>query len=214
MTGVEATTTAQTGLGATPPGGHPAAPPGLARLQAFVNTAGLESGVDELDSPRALAAWLADQDLPDGNQDLGSDDAAHAREVREALRDVLGGNAGHAVDPASIAVLDAAAAAVPLAVRFDGAGRPSLRPAGRGLAAALGVLLADVATAVADGTWVRLKTCRSDTCRWAYWDGSKNRSGAWCSMAVCGNRMKGRAYRRRRREVVADEVLPASQPTR
>ena len=203
MTGVEGTAPPGPEPTATPSAGHPVAPAGLARVQAFVNTADLENDVDELDSPVALAAWLAGHGLPAGNGHLDADDVTRARATREALRDILGGNAGHAVDPASIAALDAAAAAVPLAVRFDAGGRPTLRPTGRGLAAALGVLLADIATAVADGTWVRLKTCRSDTCRWAYWDGSKNRSGAWCSMAVCGNRMKGRAYRRRRRQANA-----------
>jgi hypothetical protein len=29
-------------------------------------------------------------------------------------------------------------------------------------------------------------------------DGYRLRSARWCSMATCGNRMKGRAYRRRR----------------
>ena len=131
---------------------------------------------------------------------LDDEDLLHARAVREALRDLLGGNGGHQVDRASVAVLDTASAAAPLIVRFEPDGRPVLRPAGQGLAAALGVLLADVATAAADGTSVRLKTCLNDTCRWAYWDGSKNRSGAWCSMAVCGNRMKGRRYRSRQRQ--------------
>jgi len=56
-----------------------------------------------------------------------------------------------------------------------------------------------VATAIADGSWARLKVCRSDSCRWAFYDASKNRSGAWCTMAVCGNRNKVRAYQRRRR---------------
>ena len=48
---------------------------------------------------------------------------------------------------------------------------------------------------MADGTWRRLKACREDTCQWAFYDRSKNRSGTWCSMAVCGNRAKARAYR-------------------
>ena len=37
-------------------------------------------------------------------------------------------------------------------------------------------------------------------CRWAFYDGSKNRSGRWCDMASCGNRMKARAFRERARE--------------
>ena len=39
-----------------------------------------------------------------------------------------------------------------------------------------------------DGTWGRLKACAEDGCRWAFYDASRNQSGRWCSMAVCGNR--------------------------
>ena len=34
-------------------------------------------------------------------------------------------------------------------------------------------------------------------CRWAFYDYSRNRSASWCSMQLCGNRTKTRAYRRR-----------------
>jgi predicted RNA-binding Zn ribbon-like protein len=49
------------------------------------------------------------------------------------------------------------------------------------------------------GTWERLKVCRDDECRWAFYDHSKNARGAWCTMRVCGNRAKARAYRERQR---------------
>jgi len=204
MTGVDEVMALEQAPPKAPPAGRPPAPGGLGRVQAFVNTIDLESGTDELDRPEALATWLVDHGLPGGDCSLGDGDLARARAVREAVREILGGNAGHAVDPGAIALLDDTAVAAPLAVTFGLGARPTLVPAGRGLDAALGALLADIATAVADGTWTRLKTCRNDACRWAYWDGSKNRSGAWCTMAVCGNRMKGRAYRRRRRADAGD----------
>jgi len=50
-----------------------------------------------------------------------------------------------------------------------------------------------------DGTWARLKVCAEDACMWAFYDRSKNRSGNWCSMAVCGNRMKARRHYQRAR---------------
>jgi len=64
----------------------------------------------------------------------------------------------------------------------------------------MGRLLATMYDAMATGTWVRLKACTNDECQWAFYDHSRNRSGAWCTMAVCGNRMKGRAFRRRHAE--------------
>ena len=77
--------------------------------------------------------------------------------------------------------------------RFD------LVPDESGVTGALSRMLAVAYTAMADDTWQRLKACRYDSCHWAFYDHSKNRSRSWCSMKVCGNRAKARAYRERRR---------------
>jgi predicted RNA-binding Zn ribbon-like protein len=53
-------------------------------------------------------------------------------------------------------------------------------------------------SAMMDGTWTRLKACRNTACRYVFYDYSKNRSGTWCTMAICGNRLKTRKYRQRR----------------
>ncbi|QRM54899.1 CGNR zinc finger domain-containing protein [Sinorhizobium sp. BG8] len=47
----------------------------------------------------------------------------------------------------------------------------------------------------------RLKICPN--CQWLFLDRSRNRSRAWCDMAVCGNRVKAsRHYYRHREETV------------
>ncbi len=61
----------------------------------------------------------------------------------------------------------------------------------------MGTLLIPVAESIADGSWQRAKACRASDCMWAFYDRSRNRSGTWCDMAVCGNRTKVRAYRAR-----------------
>ena len=66
-----------------------------------------------------------------------------------------------------------------------------------GIDAVFGQLSAIIYTASMDGTWQRLRICRNDVCRWAFYDASKNRSGVWCSMAVCGSRIKARSWRKR-----------------
>jgi len=81
-------------------------------------------------------------------------------------------------------------------VRFRD-GTSLLEPCAEGPDGALAALLAPVAEAMSDGTWARVKACRADGCRWAFYDFSRNRSGTWCEMAVCGNREKVRAYRER-----------------
>ena len=74
-----------------------------------------------------------------------------------------------------------------------------LRPAEPGVDGFLGGILATLARAMADGSWSRVKSCRNDTCRWLFYDHSRNRSGTWCTMAICGSRMKSRAYRSRQK---------------
>jgi predicted RNA-binding Zn ribbon-like protein len=59
-------------------------------------------------------------------------------------------------------------------------------------------LLAIVAEAQADGSWERMKACPWETCRWAFYDHSKNRSRTWCEWG-CGNKVKTRNYRARQR---------------
>jgi predicted RNA-binding Zn ribbon-like protein len=44
-----------------------------------------------------------------------------------------------------------------------------------------------------------MKACPHEDCGWVFHDASRNRSGQWCSMAVCGNRTKGAAFRARLR---------------
>ena len=70
---------------------------------------------------------------------------------------------------------------------------------------AVGALLDAVLRCQVDGDWERLKVCAEDSCRWAYFDASRNRSGRWCSMSECGNRVKmRRAYATRRRRERAE----------
>jgi predicted RNA-binding Zn ribbon-like protein len=126
-------------------------------------------------------------------------DVERAIELREALRELLLGHHGdYETDPRAAGVVEDTARRARLEVRFDADGVAHVAPAGSGVDAALGRLLSIVADAQADGTWSRLKACPWETCRWAFYDHSKNRSGVWCNMAVCGNRAKARAYRERR----------------
>jgi predicted RNA-binding Zn ribbon-like protein len=171
-------------------------PDGLEIVQAFVNTAEVESGSDELATPVALVAWLSEHALVEGGVKASEQDLERTRALREALRALLYVNSGGELDPEAPTVLDAAAERAGLRLRFDADGA-SLIPGAGGVDGAHGSLLAIVAEAMRAGTWARLKACRSDDCRWAFFDGSKNHSRAWCSMAVCGNRAKARTFRER-----------------
>jgi predicted RNA-binding Zn ribbon-like protein len=171
----------------------------LVAVQALVNTIDLEDDDDQLDSPEALGRFLTGHGLLGPGEPVGQGDLDLAVELREALRAMLRVNHGEPLDPAALDVVNRAAAALPLQVGFDTEGRPVLGPGSGGCRGALAVLLAGVAQASAQGTWERLKACSADSCQWAFYDRSKNRSGRWCSMQTCGNRTKTRTYRSRRR---------------
>jgi dsDNA-binding SOS-regulon protein len=96
-------------------------------------------------------------------------------------------------------VLNAIGAYAPLSVRFQRDGQASLQPAIDGVDGALARLLAAVPLAQTDGSWRWLKICRNDACGRAFFDTSKNHSGAWCDLGKCGNRLNARAARARRR---------------
>jgi predicted RNA-binding Zn ribbon-like protein len=86
-----------------------------------------------------------------------------------------------------------------LRVGFVPSGDWRARPARGGADGALGRLLGTVAQAMADGTWIRLKACLNDDCRWAFYDHSNARASKWCDMRICGNRAKQKAWRTRSR---------------
>lgn len=160
----------------------------------FVNTYDVESDHDALDEPATLSQWLTERALP--HSDTTAAELERARELREGLRALL--RANHDGSTTSGAGLDGLAATLPLHVSFD-SGTPELVASGDGTTGGLALVLAACARSAADGTWGRLKVCGEDTCQWAFYDTTRNHSRAWCSMRVCGNRAKTRAYRERRR---------------
>ena len=145
-------------------------------MQLFLNSQDLENEVDWLPD------WLAERGLVRAER--------RAWELRSALRALVRANNGVPLDDDAVATVNAAARRV--AMQVDSTGSVTVTTDGdaldRVVAIALGAML--------DGSWGRLKACRN--CRWSFYDKSPNRSGTWCSMQLCGNRKKTRAYRKRR----------------
>ena len=187
------------------------APGRLETVRQFVNSIDLEDGPEQLSSPDALAGWLTAHDLP--VERASKADLQRAIALREALRELLLGHHGddHVPDPAAAVVLDETARRAKVGLAFDASGRASVAPAAAGVDGALGRILAIVADAQADGTWERMKACPWETCKWAFYDATKNRSGVWCNMAVCGNRAKARAHRERQRSAGASRARASSR---
>lgn len=177
----------------------PAPSPALHLVQDFVNTNDIEGERDALGSPPALHAWLSSRGLMDAGATVSADGHRRALAIREGLRALGRANNDEPLDAGAVAALNRAAAAAPLVANL-GLADWRLRPAGTQLDAFLAEVLGSVVAAMADGSWSRMKSCRNDACRWLFYDHSRNRSGTWCTMAICGSRMKARAYRARQRQ--------------
>lgn len=179
---------------ATRPEGGPA---GLVLVQELVNTRDVEAGTDRLTDPAHWSAWVVAQGLDPAYARISAGELARVTRLREGLRDALIANHdGAPTPPAVTGLLTETATWAGLSTEFgaDGPVVVSRSPGARG---AVGAVLAGVATAMTDGSWSRLKACGNPSCRWAFYDSSRSRTGTWCSMQVCGNRAKQRRWRER-----------------
>lgn len=178
------------------PGNRARAPEPLRLVQAFVNTLDIENEVETLSSPAALEGALAEIGVPLPGARLSDADLATALAAREALRGLALANSGLPLDARHLETLERVAEGARLTVRFEGS-HARLVPQAHGLEGALGQIVAVVHEAMTDGTWWRLKGCPRDVCHWVFYDRSRNGSGKWCAMSVCGNRINTKSYRRR-----------------
>lgn len=142
----------------------------------FLNTLDVDEGTDVLLDRAGWEAWA-------GERGLVADPVELARDCRDALRDrALCGSTTRRLP------------AVPLRVDLGADGKLRLVPTGDENTAIAAVLAAALQLDH-EGRLDRVKICPADDCRWAFYDRSRNSSRQWCSMAVCGNRAKTRAFR-------------------
>jgi len=177
--------------------GEAPAPGELEFVREFVNTRELDPDREDIGDAQALGTWLDDHGIPVAGS-LAEPDVQRAQSFREAIRDLLLANNGEELPGASLEELRTAASSAPLQIEVSGDGSLATAPAASGVDALIARTLSVAAAAQERGEWQRLKACRSHDCVWAFYDRSRNRSRHWCSMGVCGNRAKTRAYRAKR----------------
>lgn len=154
-------------------------------LLELLNTTPIVDGVPQDDLVAAGTRWLTEHDLPESDAELVA-----LLDARRTLQDVVRGDAG----PGSLGrFVDG----VRRRAGFDGDGVTWTLdlPAGRS-GAARAVLAWDELRVSSPG---RLRPCANPDCRRFLIDHSKPNSARWCSMALCGNRMKARRHYQRTR---------------
>lgn len=145
--------------------------------------------------------WLVENSLLDPAAALSDQDLAEVVDVREALRAMTLHNAdGPIPTPETLAPLRRIAATAQAHAVLDDDGTVRLQPRGDSVGARLLDVLLVVKDAQLEGTWGHLKACANEDCRWAFYDRSRNHGGTWCDMATCGNKLKNRDFRARKRK--------------
>jgi predicted RNA-binding Zn ribbon-like protein len=181
------------------PGEAKAAPTPLLLVQAFLNTRDLDQQTDVLSEADAARAWLSSAGLLPRGSSLGPVDLELVRAVREGIRSLLEPDR---VSPEhdELAPLRELVETHRLRLIVDDLGlfKVTGEPNAT-LSDGLFGLLLIIHEAQQDGTWERLKPCANPDCAWVFYDRSRNHQGSWCEMAVCGNRVKNRKLRARRR---------------
>lgn len=159
-------------------------------MQAFINSHhGLEHDhrADLLATPRKLAAWLTRHGFA---ADAQAADVQRPIRLREGLRAL----AARRADAATLQAINDASVGARGEYRISPAG-PTFTATGEApLDRAIATILAAVTAAILTGSWSHLKICPGEDCGWAFYDHSRNQSGRWCSMRVCGGRSKARAH--------------------
>lgn len=176
---------------------HPA-PEGLRTVQAFLDSVRV-GDQDELASPETLAKWLVRRKLVPRGTTVDEDAWRSAVATRDGLRALVRGHTGLGVDRKAVDRLDEELARVRPRLRLDARRRIRADAADdqNGWAGAQARLVLAVFEAMRTDRWERFKLCHEKTCRRVFYDASRSRTGKWCTVRRCGNRLHTKNYRRR-----------------
>jgi predicted RNA-binding Zn ribbon-like protein len=183
------------------PGGRNPAPGELALVQTFLNTRWDLTAQDHgetLVSPAALHEWLEARGLIGRRDPLDPEDLDRALATREGLRALAFANNQQELNTRAIDRMRRASVGAASQIRIEPDGPQFVAGGPTPIDAAIGAIFAITARAMIDGTWQRLKACPGRGCGGAFYDHSRNQSARWCSMKVCGDREKARAYYQRK----------------
>ncbi|WP_123041751.1 CGNR zinc finger domain-containing protein [Cohnella candidum] len=157
---------------------------------------------DRLDKPGWLAQQLAGYGLTDPGPLSGEQLQALKRLRESMLRIVEAFAAGESAEPADLETLNRFLEAGPIVRRvaaqesgYSLEAVPLLQD-WTGIAAEIA---ASFGRLLAEGESDRLRICDNPDCRWVYYDETRNRSKRYCDDKMCGNLMKVRRFRARKK---------------
>lgn len=185
-------------------------PDALAHVYDFANTLDLRSFVhngvrhrraDEFESPKNLAEWLALRGLLKGGRKLTQESLDAALRLRASIREYLERDPTERhLDSATARKFNEALEPFPFVVGLSSEkSTMTMRTIRHDALAGIGAIVAQLYDGSASGILDRLKMCASEECRRVFYDRSKPSTRRWCQADLCGNRMKTRAYRARRK---------------
>jgi predicted RNA-binding Zn ribbon-like protein len=169
------------------------APGTLELVRRFLNTENAEAGLETLAAPDEGEVWLRSIGLWTDERAPTTRELERLRRLRTALRGLAAANRSGTGHDEAARALRAAAATPRVAPTIGADGMLTLESHRGGVAGVVDRLFGALYEAQARSDLGRLKACRE--CGWAFFDRSRNRSGTWCSMDVCGSRVKMRRYR-------------------
>jgi predicted RNA-binding Zn ribbon-like protein len=168
---------------------------------------------DRLDKPGWLANWLADHGLDDPGVPTSEDIAALKRLRSRILGVVQGLTGGSSIGADDLAELNRTLREGPVVQQLADS-EERLRLDTMRLRIDWAGIRAEIASSFArtlvEGEGSRFRICDNPDCLWVYYDETRNRSKRFCDDKMCGNLMKVRRFRARKK--AAESAVPRRNP--
>lgn len=149
-----------------------------------------------LEAPANLRSWLRESGVVDGDTDCGPADLTAAIALREAIYSLVAARlSGDGYDDQAVGLLNDVARGPAAIPQLTAAGRQTAATAEQALSSIARDAIAILGGSDAD----LLKECSRPECTQVYLDRSRGSRREWCAMETCGNKMKARAYRARKK---------------
>ena len=172
------------------------APGDLELVRRFCNSFVRESGAERFATGAGFDRWLRSEGRAATEPTVA--ELARVIAFRDAVHAITVANSQRELAIGAWADIADLIADVTFSLRARGDGLDLVAKSRSATAVFLGELALICRRAQDDGSLRRLKSCVH--CEWTIYDASKNQSGRWCSMNVCGGRHNARTYRQRRRD--------------